>query len=94
MKMAGGTEGIEVFLCDTRLESSVNLEEFLRAMGQNLVMRKVSLALKPVCSLSRTVDAADGTEIYSQTLVICSSLKQQCNALNTDLLTPSVQALP
>ena len=68
--MAGGTEGIEVFLCDTRLESSVNLEEFLRAMGQNLVMRKVSLALKPVCSLSRTVDAADGTEIYSQTLVL------------------------
>ena len=66
--MAGGTEGIEVFLCDTRLESSVNLEEFLRAMGQNLVMRKVSLALKPVCSLSRTVDG-DGTEIYFSTLV-------------------------
>lgn len=67
VKMAGKTEGIEAFLCVTRLESSVNLEEFLEAMGQNLVMRKVSLALKPVCSLSRKLDP-DGTELYSQTM--------------------------
>ena len=69
--MTMNTEGIEVFLGVTRMESSVNLEEFLRAMGQNVVMRKISLALKPVVSFCRTMDA-DGTEIYSQTLVLGS----------------------
>ena len=85
--MAGKTEGIEVFLCATRMESSVNLEELLRAIGYSLVLRKVSLALKPVCSLSRTVDA-DGTEIYSQTLVLTHKGICTCDKFS-DFSSPS-----
>jgi hypothetical protein len=43
--------GLEPFLGYFQYESAENLEPILRAFGQNIIMRKLSLACSPSASL-------------------------------------------
>jgi hypothetical protein len=49
--MAGLDPGMEPFLGHFQMESTENLEAFLKALGQNMIMRKLSLACSPSASL-------------------------------------------
>ncbi len=59
------TSGLEPFLGNFQFEKAENLEAFLKALGQNMVMRKLSLACSPSASLS--VETKDGKEVIKAT---------------------------
>ena len=59
------TAGLEPFLGRFQMESAENLEATLKALGQNYMMRKLSLACSPAASL--TVEQKDGKEMLYST---------------------------
>ncbi len=67
--MTSTTAGLDAFLGILQFESAdEHLEDFLRAVGQNLVMRKLSLKCKPRATLtSRIVDGKEVIHIKMET---------------------------